>query len=73
MISQGATADTRFLRLPEVRERSGLSKSELYRRIRKGTFPKPAKLGYRTSVWPKAVVDRWLWDQIDPQIGDLLA
>ncbi len=32
--------DEDFLRLPDVMKRSGLSKSEIYRRIQEGTFPK---------------------------------
>jgi len=73
MLSPGEQSENRFVRLPEVRRRTGLSKSELYRRIRKGTFPRPNKLGYRTVAWPLAEIDRWYWETVDPSIGALLA
>src|SRR3546814_10194196 len=40
-------------RLPQVTARTGLSKSEIYRRIaaRPPTFPAPIKLGERASAW----------------------
>ena len=49
----------RLLRRPEVEARTGLSRSELYRRIRMGTFPRPVKLGERASAWVEAEVDAW--------------
>ena len=38
---------TKFLRLPEVRNRTGKSRSSIYQGIKDGTFPKPIKLGPR--------------------------
>ena len=35
----------RILRLPEVLERTGLSRSTLFRRMRAGEFPQSVKLG----------------------------
>ena len=51
-------------RLPQVRARTGFSKSELYRRISLGTFPAPVKLGERASAWSSAEVDAWIADRI---------
>jgi prophage regulatory protein len=51
-------------RLPKVRARTGLSRSEIYRRIASGTFPAPIKLGERASAWSVAEVDRWIADRI---------
>ena len=50
----------RLLRLPEVIERTGLSRSSLYQRINQGTFPKPIKLGKRASAWPCSEIDQWV-------------
>lgn len=47
-------------RLPTVEAQTGLSKSEIYRRIKEGTFPKPLKLGARAVAWPAAQVDAWV-------------
>lgn len=51
-------------RLPQVKVRTGLSRSELYRRIAAGNFPAPIKLGKRASAWNAAEVDRWIADRI---------
>ncbi|GGB85218.1 hypothetical protein GCM10007417_26560 [Glycocaulis alkaliphilus] len=40
-----------LLRMPEVRRVSGLARPTIYRDIRRGTFPKPVKIG-TASAWP---------------------
>lgn len=52
-------SDVRFLRLPEVRSRVGLSRSQIYRLIQDGSFPAPLKIGPQVSVWPDADIVRW--------------
>ena len=42
---------TAFLRLPQVKSVTGLSKSTIYARIAEGTFPKQIPLGPRLVVW----------------------
>ena len=51
-------------RLPHVKVRTGLSRSEIYRRISAGNFPAPIKLGERTSAWDSREIDRWIADRI---------
>ncbi len=51
-------------RLPTVRARTGLSRSELYRKVALGNFPAPVKLGERASAWNAAEVDQWIADRI---------
>lgn len=53
-------------RLPSVRARTGLSRSEIYRRIAATppTFPAPVKLGERASAWDSREVDHWIADRI---------
>ncbi|MES2935302.1 MAG: AlpA family phage regulatory protein [Pseudomonadota bacterium] len=46
-------------RLPRIEEETGLSKSEIYRRQKLGTFPKPLKLGARAVAWTAASIDDW--------------
>lgn len=48
-----------LLRLPQVKARTALSRSEIYRRIAAGTFPAPVKLGERASAWPEHEVSAW--------------
>lgn len=47
-------------RLPTVKAQTGLSKSEIYRRIKEGTFPIPLKLGVRAVAWPSAKIEEWV-------------
>ena len=48
-----------LLRLPQVKARTGLSRSEIYRRVQSGDFPAPVKLGERASAWPEHEVIAW--------------
>jgi prophage regulatory protein len=50
----------RLLRLPEVRARTGMSRSTIYNRIRDEQFPAPRSLGGNISAWAEADVDRWI-------------
>jgi prophage regulatory protein len=46
-----------MLRLPALIERTGESRSSIYRRTKDGTFPPPVKLGPRVSAWPAHEAD----------------
>lgn len=50
----------RLLRFVEVSSRTRLSKSEIYRRINAGTFPKSLKLGPRAVAWRESDIDGWI-------------
>lgn len=52
-------SDVRFLRLPEVKDRVGLSRSQIYRLVQAGDFPAPLKLSAQVSVWPDGDIVRW--------------
>lgn len=54
----------RFLRVGEVRKITGLSKTELYRRIGAGLFPRQHRLSHRVSVWIESEVAAWVQQQI---------
>ena len=49
-----------FLRLPQVLNLIGVSKSTLYRLINKGLFPEQIKLCTRIVVWNGTEVQDWL-------------
>ena len=53
-----------LLRLPAVKRRCGLSRSEIYRRVKLGTFPAPLKLGERASAWDSLSLDAWIADKL---------
>ena len=44
----------RFLRLPDVKRLSGISRSSIYKYIAEGLFPKPFALGTRMVGWPES-------------------
>ncbi|UHQ19185.1 AlpA family phage regulatory protein [Lysobacter sp. KIS68-7] len=54
----------RLLRFPEVKHRTGLSRTSLFRAVRAGRFPAPIhlELGERSRcvAWPEASVDAWI-------------
>jgi prophage regulatory protein len=57
----------RILRRNEVEKRTGLSRSTIYLRIQKGTFPKPINLGLgaRAVGWLENEIENWLEAQIE--------
>ncbi|MDC5841314.1 helix-turn-helix transcriptional regulator [Vibrio europaeus] len=50
----------RIIRLPEVKEMTGLSRSTIYLRMSKGDFPQSISLGERAVGWLETDVERWL-------------
>ena len=50
---------SQFLRLPQVKEITCLSKSSIYRLMEQGDFPKQVALGARSVVWVKSQVEEW--------------
>jgi prophage regulatory protein len=55
-----ANSPERILRLKSVLERTGLSRSTLYRKIQLGTFPKQLRISTRCAGWRESDVDSWL-------------
>jgi prophage regulatory protein len=51
-------------KLLEVKNTTGLSGSSIYRMASTGKFPKPIKIGVRSSGWIASEVDQWLDDRI---------
>lgn len=54
-----------ILRLPSVKDRTGLSRSGIYLRIAEGSFPKQVSLGRRTIGWVESEIEAWLANQIE--------
>ncbi|CAN1516011.1 AlpA Predicted transcriptional regulator [Sphingomonadaceae bacterium] len=50
----------KLLRRPDVSNKVKISKTQIYRLIRKGQFPPPFKLSERVSVWNEGEIDSWL-------------
>jgi prophage regulatory protein len=60
----GALEKISMLRLRQVKERTGLSRSGIYQRISEGTFPKQISLGARSVGWIESEIEGWIIDRI---------
>jgi prophage regulatory protein len=56
--------DIVFLRLPEVKAVTGLSKSSLYALIREKRFPAPVHLAPRTVAWVRSEIKQWATNRV---------
>lgn len=52
-------SDTDLIPLKEVERTVGLKKSYIYDHISKGEFPKPRKIGGKSSRWVRGEVEAW--------------
>ena len=50
----------RVLRLPQVREYTGLPTSTIYDHVKKGFLPPPYKIGPRAVGWLLSDLEKWL-------------
>ena len=64
------TVSFEIIRLPELIERIGLSRSSIYTRINSDpAFPQPLSLGGRSVGWVSGEVDAWLEHQAAARKG----
>ena len=59
----------RFIRLPEVQNQTGLSRSYIYRLESEGRFPTRVKLGVLASAWIESEVQRWCESRVEAARG----
>jgi len=52
--------EERILRLKTVLERTGLTRSTLYRKIGEGSFPRQIRIAARCAGWRESAIDAWL-------------
>ena len=56
---------TTILRLPEVKARTGLSRSTIYLKVSEQSFPAPVSLGGKRAIgWIESEIQDWLEQQI---------
>jgi prophage regulatory protein len=53
-----------LLRMPKVEVITSMSKTEIYRRIAKGLFPKGICIGPKHTAWRAGDVQAWLADPV---------
>ncbi len=52
-------------RLPTVKHRTGLGRSSIYARMKKGTFPQAVNLGGPMVAWVSTEIQDWIDQQIE--------
>ena len=60
----------RILRLNKVLDRTGLSRSTLYRKIERRTFPRQVRISERCVGWREGDVESWLRNPMYYEQGD---
>ncbi|MBW4709556.1 AlpA family phage regulatory protein [Roseobacter sp. YSTF-M11] len=50
----------RIIRLTTVLDRTGLSRSTIYRKIAEGTFPAQLKISVHGAGWRESEISRWV-------------
>lgn len=53
-----------LLRLPVVKQRTGLSTTTIYRKMGEGTFPASVRLSVNVVAWYQGDIDRWVADPL---------
>lgn len=63
----------RILRIKVVLDRTGLSRSTLYRKIQNGTFPRQVQISTRCAGWRESAVEAWMRNPMFFHVDDLPA
>jgi prophage regulatory protein len=50
----------RLVRLPEVKDRTGLSRTSIYRKMEAGEFPLAIKLSTNAVAWRETELEQWI-------------
>ena len=64
-------ASDRILRINAVLERTGLTRSTLYRKMQNGTFPKQVQISTRCAGWRESAVNAWMQNPMFFSVDDL--
>ena len=59
-LAMTSDTDERLLRLRDVKQKTGLGTSTIYRRIADRTLPAPRSLGPNTVRWLQSEIDAWI-------------
>ncbi|WP_066661276.1 MULTISPECIES: helix-turn-helix transcriptional regulator [unclassified Sphingomonas] len=60
----------RILRINTVLDRTGLSRSTMYRKMQNGTFPKNVQISTRCAGWRESAIDAWLRNPMFYRVED---
>lgn len=59
-----SNATDRIIRLKTVLDRTGLSRSTVYRKIAEGTFPSQVRISVHGAGWRESAINRWIADPV---------
>jgi prophage regulatory protein len=63
-VINSVSSKEKFLRLDDVRARTGLSRSTIYAYVKSERFPAPVPLSERCVAWIESEIDNWIADRI---------
>jgi prophage regulatory protein len=63
-VSSMPDATDRIIRLKTVLDRTGLSRSTVYRKIAEGTFPSQVRISVHGAGWRESAINRWIADPV---------
>jgi prophage regulatory protein len=66
---QNNTPDS-ILRIKAVLQRTGLSRSTMYRKMQNGTFPPAIKISTRCAGWRESAIAAWLHNPMFYSVDD---
>ena len=52
--------NAKLIRLPAVKQMTGMATSTIYASMARGEFPKPIKLGARAVAWRVEEIEHWI-------------
>lgn len=55
----------RLLRLPQVVDKTGLKRSQIYSYMKENTFPGSIKIGPSSVAWLESEIDEWIKQKIN--------
>lgn len=59
-----ARGSVELIAMPKVLQIAGISRSELWRRVANGTFPKPCRIGDRCTRWSRSECEQWAAERL---------
>ena len=65
LLIRGRMKIQKLIRLPEVINRTGYQRSNIYHLMSQGQFPKSVSLGGRAVAWLESEVDFWIQERVD--------
>ncbi|HTF66942.1 MAG TPA: AlpA family transcriptional regulator [Edaphobacter sp.] len=68
-MSATSEKSARLIRLPQVKQKTGYSRSSIYAKIPLDEFPAPVNLGARAVAWIESEIDEWINDRVKASRG----